>query len=280
MTHTVLITGCSSGIGRSCVTTFEAAGWHVLATARTQESIADLASDNVRVAQLDVTDSSSITAALTLARDEFGELDCIVNNAGYGLVGPFEGTSTEDVERQMATNVRGVMEVTRAALPLLRERAEHRGKATIINIASMGGRLTVPLYSVYHASKWAVEGFSESLQYELRPLGIRVRIIEPGPIATDFYGRSMDDSVATSPKVYQAWSRTMLDRMNETGTAGAPAAAVAKTVVRAATVDSWKLRWQPDGTGRRLLRLRRILPVRTFMRLVAMQTGARKPMRD
>src|SRR5262249_25648147 len=143
---------------------------------------------NVACLRLDVTDTETITQAVKDAVARFGSIDVLVNNAGYGLVGPFEASTKENIERQFNTNLFGLMETTRAILPHFREKRN----GVLINVASMGGRITFPLYSLYHATKWAVEGYSESLQHELLPFNIRVKIIEPGPIKTDFYDRSMD----------------------------------------------------------------------------------------
>src|SRR5205085_5519867 len=123
--------------------------------------------------QLDVTNRDAIKQAIARSLEQFGAIDAVVNNAGYGMVGPFEASTPEQVERQFSTNVFGLMNVTREILPYFRE----RGGGIIINVASVGGRITFPLYSVYHATKWAVEGFSESVQYEVKQFNIKVKII-------------------------------------------------------------------------------------------------------
>src|SRR5215216_677679 len=184
MSKTILITGASTGIGKATALLFQQRGWKVAATMRSPEKADDLKGlNNLACIRLDVTDISSIRQAITDVISQFGSIDAVVNNAGYGMVGPFEASTVEQVERQFATNVFGLMNVTRELLPHFRA----RGAGTFINISSMGGRITFPLYSVYHATKWAVEGFSESLQFELRQLNIKVKIVEPGPIKTDFY---------------------------------------------------------------------------------------------
>jgi short-subunit dehydrogenase len=146
-----------------------------------------------------------------------------------------------------------------------------RRAGTIVNVTSMGGRITFPLYSVYHASKFAVEGFSESLQYELDRVGIRVRIVEPGPIATDFYGRSMDQPDATPPDGY-AWAASAHDGMTANGSSGASPELVARLIVRAAQSRGGRLRWSTRGTARALLLLNRVLPGRTFRSLIRVST--------
>lgn len=184
----ILITGTSSGIGKATAVRFHSEGWNVIATMR-DTSASDLADlDNVLVTRLDVTDSASITAAVTAGIEHFGAIDVLLNNAGYGAYGPLEAFSTDRIRRQFDTNVIGLLEVTQAVLPHMRRRRT----GTIVNISSIGGQITFPLGTLYHGTKFAVEGLSEALHYELEPLGIRVRIVEPGMIKTDFGGRSFD----------------------------------------------------------------------------------------
>lgn len=206
--NTILITGASSGIGRATALRFQSEGWNVIATMRDPAAGADLAAlDNVLVARLDVTDSASIAAAVNEGIARFGRIDTLLNNAGYGAYGPLEAFSTERIRRQFDTNVIGLLEVTKAVLPHMR--ANRAG--TIVNISSIGGQITFPLGTLYHGTKFAVEGLSEALHYELEPLGIRVRIVEPGMIKTDFGGRSfdfaMDDNLTDYAPTAQAMGR-------------------------------------------------------------------------
>lgn len=188
MNHTVLITGCSSGIGAAAVQHFAAQGWNVAATLRNPASAHfEDGAGKVATFALDVTDQKSVDAAAAQAAERFGQIDVLINNAGYGLFGPFETATQEVIERQFQTNVFGVFAVTRAVLPHMRERAS----GVIINVASLTGLVAMPLYSLYAASKFAVVGFSESLSHELGPLGIRVKVFAPGAVATDFSGRSL-----------------------------------------------------------------------------------------
>lgn len=153
-------------------------------------ALAELA--NVRVLALDVTDRASIEAAVQQA----GRVDVLINNAGYGVFGPFETASEEVIEKQFSTNVYGVFNVTRAVLPGMREQKS----GVILNVSSIGGLITFPLFSLYHATKFALFGFSESLQYELAPFGIRVKVVAPGGVKTDFAGRSLVPTFA-SPRL-------------------------------------------------------------------------------
>ena len=189
MTQTIFITGASSGIGKATAHYFHDRGWNVVATLRNPMQAGDLSDlPRVLVTRLDVTDGSSIAAAVDAAHARFGGIDVLLNNAGYGAYGPLEAFDMEGIRRQFDTNVIGLLEVTKAVLPSMRA----QGKGVIVNISSIGGRMTFPLGSLYHGTKFAVEGLSEALHYELEPLGIRVKIVEPGMIATDFSGRSFD----------------------------------------------------------------------------------------
>jgi NAD(P)-dependent dehydrogenase (short-subunit alcohol dehydrogenase family) len=184
----VLITGCSSGIGAAATRRFAAAGWNVAATMRNPDrdtALEDVA--NVELLALDVTDKASIAGAVKQILGLFGRIDVLVNNAGYGLFGPFETASEADIQKQFATNLFGLFDVTRAVLPTMREQKS----GVIVNVSSIGGLTTFPMYSLYHATKYAVVGFSESLNFELAPFDVRVKVVAPGFVSTDFAGRSL-----------------------------------------------------------------------------------------
>ncbi|WP_105385301.1 SDR family oxidoreductase [Neorhizobium alkalisoli] len=200
MIKTILITGTSSGLGRATAKLFHEKGWNVIATMRTPERETELTQlDNVLVTRLDVQDASSILSAVDAGLTRFGRIDALVNNAGYGAYGPLEATPLEKIRRQFDVNVLGLLATTQAVLPHFR--ANRSG--TIVNVSSIGGRMAFPLGTLYHGTKFAVEGLSESLQYELAPLGIAVKVIEPGGIKTDFGGRSFDLSNDESLTEYQ-----------------------------------------------------------------------------
>ena len=186
---TIVITGASSGIGKATAKHFAEQGWQVAATMRNSENETELTQiDNIKLYQLDVTDAASINHAVAQILNDFEIVNVVLNNAGYAVAGPFEATTPEQIRRQFETNVFGLMEVTRAFLPHFR--ANKAG--LFLNVSSIGGRVTFPFISLYHSTKWAVEGYTESLAYELGELGIQVKLIEPGGVATDFGGRSMD----------------------------------------------------------------------------------------
>jgi NAD(P)-dependent dehydrogenase (short-subunit alcohol dehydrogenase family) len=190
MPRTWLITGSSRGLGRSLAEAALAAGHQVVATARDPAQLRDLVDrhpDRARAVALDVTDRAQAGAAVRAAVEAFGRLDVVVNNAGYANVDSIEDFAEEDFRAQIETNLWGVINVTRAALPVLRE----QGSGHIIQISSVGGRVTTPGLAPYQTAKWAVEGFSGVLQKEVAPLGIEVTIVEPGGLRTDWAGSSM-----------------------------------------------------------------------------------------
>lgn len=260
---TVLITGASSGIGLETAKIFQNKGWNVIATMRKPEDNQLVQAPNVLCLPLDVTSQETIQKAIDFAIAQYGAIDVLVNNAGYALVGAFEACSSEEIERQFATNVFGLMAVTRAILPHFRERRQ----GTLVNIASIGGKMAFPLYSPYHATKWAVEGFSESLQYELKPFNIKVKIIEPGPIKTDFYSRSM--AVAQKPGLtdYDDYVASVLPQMQNPEVGSEPLV-TAQVVYRAVCDGSWKLRYPAGGNAGLLLAMRKLLPDALFQKII------------
>ncbi|EKQ69102.1 short-chain dehydrogenase of unknown substrate specificity [Leptolyngbyaceae cyanobacterium JSC-12] len=265
MPKTVLITGASTGIGYETARLFQQKGWNVVATMRSPEKAVDLANlPNVVCLPLDVTDTNSIQQAVANALQQFQIIDVLVNNAGYALIGAFEACTSEEIQRQFATNVFGLMEVTRALLPHFRERRA----GLIVNIASVGGRIAIPLYSPYHATKWAVEGFSESLQYELEPFNIRVKIIEPGPIKTDFYTRSLTFAKQAGFTAYDAFVEKVMPAHHRAGETGSPPSVTAQVIYKAATDGTSKLRYPAGGNASAILLMRKLLPDGLFRQII------------
>lgn len=190
MKQTIFITGASSGLGKATATLFANKGWRVIATMRNPENESDLSAwDDITLMPLDVTDPEQIKAAVQEATAT-GEIDVVFNNAGYGLGGAFEAATDAQITRQIDTNLLGVMRVTQAFIPHFREKKS----GVFIATTSIGGLMAFPFFSVYHATKWALEGWSESLAFELEGFGILVKTVSPGGIATDFAGRSLDMS--------------------------------------------------------------------------------------
>ena len=232
---TVLITGSSTGIGRGTVVYFQEKGWNVVATMRTPEKEHELAGmENVLVTRLDVTDLDSIDAAVASGIERFGKIDVLVNNAGYGTFGPLEAFPRENIVQQFNTNVIGLLDVTRALLPHFRENKD----GVIINVSSVGGKITFPLNTLYHGTKFAVEGITESLVHEMQAIGVKAKIVEPGSIATDFTGRSFDSHNDESLTEYQPMISAMLKVLNEMQNnrdSAAPPSVCAEVIYEAAT---------------------------------------------
>ena len=240
MAKTVLITGASSGFGKETVKLFQKNGWNVIATMRAPENDSELVGlSNVQFARLDVLDKQSIKEAVNLGMEKFGKIDVLVNNAGFGAIGVLEAASDEAIQRQFGINLFGLIDVTKAVLPGMRK---HKS-GVIINISSMGGRITIPFGSLYHSTKFALEGLTEALQYELNPMGITLKIVEPGSYKTNFSGRSLDyfgfgelDDYRESFEKFTVVAKSP-DRGNKN------IAEVSEAIYKAATDDSEQLRY-------------------------------------
>jgi short-subunit dehydrogenase len=260
MAKTILITGASSGIGRASALYFAEKGWNVAATMRDPlKADAALQHPQISVFALDVTDADSIARAVdeTLAR--YQKIDVLLNNAGYALFGPIEASDSGQIQNQFATNFFGLIEVTQQVIPAMRA----AGEGLILNVSSIVGRLALPYASFYVATKFAVEGLSESMRYELDPFHIRVKLIEPGSILTEFGKGSMQ--VAMS-EPYQASMNKFLSVFTKSNARAAGPEDVAKVIYRAANDASnrlrylakpgplfWLNRFLPDAAWRRLL---------------------------
>ncbi len=181
-TRTVLITGCSSGIGEATAARLARSGWSVFATARKPETLDGLAAAGCHTLALDVTNEDSMSAAVNAVLSESGRIDALVNNAGYSQSGAVETLDLDDVRRQFETNVFGLMRMCQLVLPSMREQRAGR----IVNISSMGGRLVFPGGGAYHATKYAVEALSDALRFEVAGFGVQVVLVEPGLITTNF----------------------------------------------------------------------------------------------
>ena len=263
MNKVVLITGASNGIGLHTAKLFQAKNWKVAATMRSPENATELQKIvDIECLRLDVTDVESIKAAIAATLEKFGRIDAVVNNAGYGLLGAFESATQEQIAKQFETNVFGLMNVCREILPYFRE--QKRGY--IVNVASVGGRMTFPVSSLYHATKWAVEGFSESLQYELEEFNIRVKIIEPGPIKTDFYSRSKEITGGAGLSVYDHFISRVMPTMNKGGDDAPDGEIAAQAIYTAVTDGSKRLRYGANTKG--ILTARKILPDGLFFALI------------
>ena len=271
MAKTVFITGASSGIGRLTAELFTRKGWNVAATARNPESLAAFHDGpNTAVFQLDVTNWESIARAIDQAAASFGRIDVLVNNAGYGVFGPIEGAAPEEIERQFRTNVTGAIEIIRRVMPIMRRQKE----GTIINVSSIGGRMAAPFASLYHASKFALEGFSESFRYEAAIHGIRVKLVEPSHFKTDFMTRSLQ---LTQHRDYESQWNNYMQWVRLEDNKAATAEPVAEAILRAAEDPSDKLRYPVKGGL--ILALTRVLPDALWRSLMAAGL-TRKPRRQ
>ncbi|MFP3595563.1 SDR family oxidoreductase [Chryseobacterium sp. SIMBA_029] len=233
---TIFITGASTGLGKSTAKLFQSRGWNVIATMRNPESETELtALENVTVLPLDVTNIEQIQSTVTKAIESY-DIDVVFNNAGYGLIGPLEALKDEQIVKQLDTNLLGVIRVTQAFIPYFRE----KGKGTFITTTSIGGLIAFPLGSTYHATKWALEGWSESLAFELNAFGIDVKTVSPGGIKTDFVSRSLDS--ASSP-AYDGMVNTLFSKMEGMMDAASAPEVIAEVVYEAATDGKNQLRY-------------------------------------
>ncbi|MDQ0089118.1 NAD(P)-dependent dehydrogenase (short-subunit alcohol dehydrogenase family) [Paenibacillus anaericanus] len=253
---TIFITGASSGIGRATVRHFAERGWNVVATMRTPEKeIEFMPLNNVLVLKLDVEKKETIQNAVTKAIQHFGKIDVLLNNAGYGTMGILEAATDEQIRRQFEVNVFGLINMTKAMLPHFRSNQE----GMLINISSMGGIVTFPTMSLYHSTKFAVEGLSESLSYELLSQNIKVKLIEPGAIHTDFGGRSMEFYFDDSLTDYKQFTTTFLGKLSEmekSPTYALPPELVAEAIFQAATDGTNQFRYVIGEDAKMLIQMK------------------------
>ena len=269
MNKTVIITGASSGIGLETALIFFEKGWKVIATMRNPESRkTKLHEKKMDLQHLDVTDKESIKKVIQYALDKYGRIDVLVNNAGYAVRGPLELSEPAQVKTQFDTNVLGLMDICRIIIPIFRRQKE----GTIINVASVGGRAAIPFYSIYNSSKFAVEGFSEALHFELRPFHIKVRIIEPGFIRTDFYDRSMVETQNKIKNDYSEMYEKSLKKAEAMGKGASHPIVIARLIYKAACSRGHKLRYHAGNSAGLVLFLRKTLPDRLFFTLIRLFT--------
>lgn len=269
MNKTIIITGASSGIGRETVKYFSKKGWNVAATMRNPSAETELIKlPNVTLYKLDVTSNESINNAIEQIWTKYKHIDVVVNNAGYGLIGTFEGATDEQIYNQFNTNVFGLMRVTRATLPHLRL----QGFGRIINISSIAGVISLPLYSLYNASKFAIEGFSESLHYELKQFNIKVKLIEPGPIDTNFNSKSKIEICTDSLPEYQEYEDGINNFYNKNFENADHPIVVSKKIYKAATTNRNKIRFPAGFQAQLFTTLAKIIPSSFFRTIVNIVT--------
>jgi NAD(P)-dependent dehydrogenase (short-subunit alcohol dehydrogenase family) len=255
-----LVTGASSGIGKAATLALAEAGFQVIGTSR--DTSRGAPGNGVTFLDLDVTSDESVTDVVRQVIARFGRLDVLVNNAGVGANGAAEEVSVAQAQRVFDVNVFGLMRMTRAVLPHMRA----QGSGRIVNVSSLGGFVPSPFMTVYVSTKHAVEGYSESLDHEVREHGIRVLRVQPGPVNTPFDANVV---LADSPlPVYAHRRRVFEDVMAEAMRGGEDPAVVAKVIVAAATDAKPKSRYLAGSTAERVAVLRRVAPARLFDRSI------------
>ena len=269
MNKTILITGTSSGIGKATAIYFQQKGWNVIATMRSPEKDTELKElENVLLEKLDVLDLESINQAIQNGIEKFGKIDALVNNAGYGAYGPLESFPRENIIKQFNTNVIGLMDVTKAIIPHFRANKD----GVIVNISSIGGQMTFALGSLYHGTKFAVEGISESLHYEMKEIGVKVKIVEPGMIATDFGGRSFDFQAGEIAD-YQPIIGALMKQWQNPDNSSSAASLVADVIYTAVSDDSEQLRYRAGDDANFLLDNRKKMTDNEFFSMMNNQMG-------
>ena len=269
MKKTILITGASSGIGKATAIHFQNKGWNVIATMRNPEKEIELNKlENVQLEKLDVLDLESIHTAIQNGIKKFGKIDALLNNAGYGAYGPLETFPRENIIKQFNTNVIGLMDVTKAIIPHFRANKD----GVIVNISSIGGQMTFALGSLYHGTKFAVEGISESLHYEMKEIGVKVKIVEPGMIATDFGGRSFDFQAGAIAD-YQAIIGALMKQWQNPENTSSPASLVAEVIYNAVNDGTDQLRYRAGDDANVLLDNRKKMSDSEFFEMINNQMG-------
>ncbi len=295
----VLITGCSSGIGRAAAISLHAAGLTVYATARQVDAMAGLARQGIHTLALDVTDEASMTEAVATVEDAAGPVGVLVNNAGYGLYGPVEQLPMDEIRRQFETNFFGLVRLTQLVLPGMRR----RGRGRILNVSSMGGRITLPGGAFYHASKYAVEALSDALRMEVAQFGIDVVLIEPGPVKTpwndvaamslststpagagggpgdsDNGSDSGPDDSAASGDPYATYKAAVGASFGRTqtglvGRLGSTSEDIAKVITKAVTARRPRTRYLINPVAKSLVAINQMLPARAYDSMMRRQYG-------
>ena len=261
-----LVTGASSGIGKSIVYQLLKDGWQVYGAARRVEKMADIAAEGAKVLPLDVTDEASMTAAVQTLLDTEGRIDALVNNAGYGSYGALEDVPIQEAKRQFEVNVFGLMRLTQLVLPTMR--AAKSG--TIVNISSMGGRIWMPIGGWYHATKHALEVLSDALRVETKPFGIRMVVVQPGAIASEWSGIAAQTLEETSKdSVYGAMVEPMARTLRHYPNPASPDV-VAQAVSQAVNSPNPKRRYATPMDAKLYIFLQWLLPDWACERLIAL----------
>lgn len=263
---TVFITGACSGIGEAAAILFKDKGWNVATTTRNGELIK---TENYKQYYMDVRNIQSVDNCLTEVFKDFPEIDVVINNAGVYHTSPLSDTPVDKIKDIIETNIEGSINVMHKVIPHL---IDNRG-GTIINISSVAGRITFPYQTVYHTSKWAIEGLSESLFYELKPHNIKVKIVEPGMVKTNLYKNIFSDSFENIDKKYKLSFSRWIKFLNTNYQKGYSPSLDAATIYKAANDRNNKLKYTTDFNTRLLLFLRSLLPLSCYQKLIYKMTG-------
>jgi NAD(P)-dependent dehydrogenase (short-subunit alcohol dehydrogenase family) len=268
-----LVTGSSSGIGFETSLMLARAGFNTYASMRNLEkskNLTEIAKKEklpLQVVQLDVNNDGSVKDAIVKILKADQRIDVLINNAGYGLFGSVEDTSIEEIKAQFETNFFGVVRVTQQVLPLMRR----QNSGTIVNVSSVGGRIGLPALSAYHSTKFALEGLSESIAFELEPFGIRVVIIEPGVIRTNILNSSSSAKKALDPKSpYFSLSQKLNDNFKSMmeSELSSPPEEVAKVILQAVTSENPQLRYSVGDDAANLIHARKNMPDKEFRKMI------------
>jgi NAD(P)-dependent dehydrogenase (short-subunit alcohol dehydrogenase family) len=271
-----VVTGSSTGIGFETSLALAKNGYYTYATMRKIDNgVLDIAKNEnlpLQVIQLDVDNDKSVLNAINTIKGQTGRIDIVINNAGYALAGPFEETSMEEVNAQLETNFFGTVRVMQAVIPIMRE--QRGGK--IVNVTSMGGRIAIPLDSIYHASKFALEGLSESVQYEVEPFGIKMILIEPGAVGSNFWKNlkmvskiSSNNNNSDSP--YRQLANSMSESFKQMQQNMLHPSEVAKVILQAVTSENPDFRYVVGKDATAIIEARRNMSDREFVNFIKRQ---------
>lgn len=263
MTKTVFVTGSSSGLGKACCQYFLNKGWNVAATSRQKEiGFLESANKNLIYPYLDVTDMTSIQNAVSQTNARFGQINVVINCAGFAQMGPLEVLSSKQIKQQLETNFFGCVTVIQASLDSLK-----KSQGTIVNISSLGGEMSFPLGSSYHASKWAIEGLSESIRFELAAFNVKVKLIQPGGLKTNFVNKGMHFSTNAE---YESMTTKMKKLLKKVEPTLPGPEHTAKVIFKAVTQNKTKFRYATHSCLYKSLRS--LLPDILWFRLVKKMT--------
>jgi short-subunit dehydrogenase len=285
-----VVTGSSTGIGYETSLALARNGFHTYATMRKIEGqegskhITDIAKKEnlpLQVIQLDVNIDKSVVDAINKIVDQEKRIDVVVNNAGYALVGALEETSMDEIKAQFETNFFGAVRVMQTVIPIMRKQQQQRSSggssSKIVNVTSMGGRIAIPLDSIYHGTKFALEGLSESIQYELEPFGIKIILIEPGAVQSNFWKNlkmaTTKTSDAPNNSPYTQMANSISEAFKQMLQYTIPASEVAKVTLQAVTSDNPEFRYVVGKDATMTLEARKNMSDRDFQNLIKKQFG-------